>query len=612
MLNIASSLIVQLQVKGERRNKMQKRLFSTILILLLSLSILTMLAVKVAEAAPYVTLSDVELGTQFSQAYGPTGSAVLITDKLGTGVEFNFTNLSTSQAIGVSDNYDVSPLAGGDLDVLSYYGNFSRFTHYRLEFKNQGTAAVDVNLFMNTGYTGPPFNDGTRDTFWKCSSVTVGVGETKAVTLDFSAAICWNAGDDPNPLWKYGNGETHPVHRLDEVTNIGFEVLGSDGGSLLVNGYASGTTRLYVDPSPVQKEITDVNTFFDVAVKVEEITDLYGFDLKLSWDDTLLSLDHVDYENTPTSPLKFIWGPTKNTDYGVQTAQAGSNFYRLVAFSLKNGFTGSHALLILGFKVLNPQTNSKKTCQLHFDASYDKLSDSDAQSIVHTTTDGTYEIWGGAPTLDLTHAAGNSRTCRKINEEFIVTVGISDAVNLAGSDFEIDFDTSMINGVSYTIDWGTGSITIDETGGKVTGTLTGSGTGTFTLATIRFKSDPSFQRFWRDPSTGQSSNLFPSATGIYFQSITLHYTSLPDIVYTKGGGGGGRIYVGPDFAYTYAPIRGDLNNDGKVDISDLSWEASFFDATNPTMNLVGTDTIDIFDLVVIAGNFWYEYTPPAP
>jgi hypothetical protein len=593
---------------------MQKRPFAAFLILLLSLSILTMLAVRVAEAAPYVTLSDVELGTQFSKAYGPSGSTVIITDKLGTGVEFNFTNLDTSQATGASDNYDVSPLAGGDLDALNYYGNFSRYTHYRLEFKNQGATAVDVNLFMNTGYTGPPFNDPTRDTFWKCSSVTVGVGETKAVTLDFSAAICWNAGDDPNPSWKYGNGETHPVHRLDEVTNIGFEVLGSDGGSLLVDGYASGTTRLYVDPTPVQKQNTDVNTVFEVAVKVEEITDLYGFDLKLSWDDTLLSLDHVDYENTPTSPLKFIWGPTKNTDYGVQTAQAGSNYYRLVAFSLKNGFTGSHALLILGFKVLNPQTNSKKTCQLHFEASYDKLSDSNAQSIVHTTTDGTYEIWGGAPTLDMTHANVHSRKCRKIDEEFTLTVSISDAVNLAGLDFEISYDTSMINYSSSLLIWGSGTINHDETGGTVTGSVTGGGggSGAFALLNITFKSDSNFKRFWKDPSTGQSSNLFPSSTGIYFQSITLHYASLPDIVYTRGGGGGGRIYVGPDFAYTYAPIRGDLNNDGKVDISDLSWEASFFDTTNSTMNLVGTDTIDIFDLVVIAGNFWYEYTPPAP
>jgi hypothetical protein len=285
-----------------------------------------------------------------------------------------------------------------------------------------------------------------------------------------------------------------------------------------------------------------------------------------------------------------------------------------VAFSLKNGFTGSHALLILGFKVLDPQTNSKKQASIHIEADYDKLSDSNAQSIAHTTTDGTYQIWGGASTLDMTHANVHSRTCRKVDEEFTVTVSISDAVNLASFDFEVRYDTSMINYSSSLVIWGSGTINYDETGGTVTGSVTGGGggSGAFALLNITFKSDSTFKRFWKDNSTGQLSNLFPSAAGIYFQSITLHYTSLPDIIYTKGGGGGGRIYTGPDFAYTYAPIRGDLNNDGKVDISDLSWEASFFDATNSTMNLVGTDNIDIFDLVVIAGNFWYEYIPPAP
>jgi hypothetical protein len=293
-------------------------------------------------------------------------------------------------------------------------------------------------------------------------------------------------------------------------------------------------------------------------------------------------------------------------------AQAGSNSYRLVALSLKNGFTGSHPLLILGFTVLNPQTNSKKQASIHFEAAFDKLSDSNAQAIPHTTIDGAYEIWGGAPTLNMTHANVYNRTCRKIDEEFTVTVSISDAVNLGSLDFEIRYDTSMINYSSSLVIWGSGTINHDETSGTVTASVTGGGggSGAFALLNITFKSDSTFNRFWKDPSTGQLSNLFPSATGIYFESITLHYTSLPDITYTRGGGGGGRIYVSPDFAYTYAPIRGDLNNDGKVDISDLSWEAGFFDTTNTSMNLVGSNTIDIFDLVIIAGNFWYQYTPP--
>jgi hypothetical protein len=588
---------------------MEKRLFAVIMVLLLSLSIFAVLRTNVAEAASYLTLSDVELGTEFAYGWGPSGSNVTITDILGTGVEFNFTGLNASQGTGARDDYAVSQFAGGDLDAIGQYGNFTRYTLYRLEFKNQGTDSVTVHLFLNTGYTGAPFNDLTRDTFWKSTDVTIPAGGSTSVTLDFSAAICWNAGDDPNPAWRYANGETHPVFRLDEVSNIGFEVYGNDAASLLVSGYTSGTIQLYVDPPLIQKEYGDVNSVFEVAIRAEEITDLYGFDIKVSWDNTLLLLDHVEYENTSTSPLKFIWGPTRGTDYGVQKAEVGANYFRLVAYSLKNGFTGSHALFILGFRVLDPQTNSMKQGSIHFETDYNKLSDSNAQSITHTTQDGAYQIWGMAPTIDMIHASGHSRTCRETNEEFMVTITISNAVNLGGADFEIHYDNGMLSYVSSAVGWGTGTIT-NHGNGNVTGTLTGSGPVS-TLATIRFKSNPTYTRVWKDPSL-QPQHDVTNSTAIQIWSITLHYVSLPDVSYTRGGGGGGRLNVAnPDFSHTFSPIRGDLNNDGKVDITDLTSEANVFDTTNSTMNLVGsTDLIDIFDIVVVAGNFWYQYTPP--
>jgi hypothetical protein len=605
-------LLVLLQVKGERKGKSMKKPFAAIMILLLSLSIFAVLRTNVAEAAAsYLTLSDVELGSEFAYGWGPTGSNVTITDVLGTGVEFNFTGLSASQGTGARDDYPVSQFAGGDPDGLGGYGNFTRYTLYRLEFKNQGTNSVTVHVCLNTGYTGSPFNDPARDTFWKSADATIPAGGSASVTLDFSNAICYGATDDPNPAWNYADGTSHPIFRLNETSSIGFEVYGSSVASLLVSGYTSGTTQLYVDPPLVQKEYVDVNSVFEVAIRADEITDLYGFDIKVSWDTTLLSLDHVEYENTSTSPLKFIWGPTLGADYGVQKAETGANYFRLVAYSLRNGFTGSHALFILGFKVLDPQTNSMKQGSIHFEASYDKLSDSNAQSIAHTTQDGAYQIWGMALTIDMTHASGHSRTCRETNEEFIVTLTITNAVNLGGADFEIDYDNVMLSYVSSAVIWGTGTITNDGNG-NITGTLTGSGPVS-TLATIRFKSNPSYTRMWKDPSI-QPQHDVTNLTAIQIQSITLHYPSLPNISYTRGGGGGGRLNVpNPDFSYTFSPIRGDLNNDGKVDITDLTSEASVFDTNNSTMNLIGsTNLIDIFDLVVVAGNFWYQYTPPAP
>ncbi len=55
---------------------MEKRLFAVIMVVLLSLSILAVLRINVAEAASYLTLSDVELGTEFAYGWGPGGSNV--------------------------------------------------------------------------------------------------------------------------------------------------------------------------------------------------------------------------------------------------------------------------------------------------------------------------------------------------------------------------------------------------------------------------------------------------------------------------------------------------------------------------------------------------------
>jgi hypothetical protein len=48
--------------------------------------------------------------------------------------------------------------------------------------------------------------------------------------------------------------------------------------------------------------------------------------------------------------------------------------------------------------------------------------------------------------------------------------------------------------------------------------------------------------------------------------------------------------------------------DGDVDIIDLRDVSTFYDGTNAELNLTGgSNLIDIFDLIVIAGNFGFSY-----
>jgi len=209
---------------------MKTKILAISIVLLLIASTLPILSVRAVDVT--LTLPDAELATQFAKGWGP-GVVTGITDTPGPGVRFDFNGLLPGSGTDVSDNYPVSPLAGGALDNIGGRGNFQAFTQYRLVFTNLGPNPVNVNLEMNTGWTNIP----QKDTYWGSSWVSIGVGESKAVMLDFSSVgEVWNAQDDPMVEWRYPGGTSGvAARRLDEVSRLGFQVLGNGAGSIVVS-----------------------------------------------------------------------------------------------------------------------------------------------------------------------------------------------------------------------------------------------------------------------------------------------------------------------------------------------------------------------------------------
>ncbi len=56
---------------------------------------------------------------------------------------------------------------------------------------------------------------------------------------------------------------------------------------------ANEHVNVYIDPPLVNKVPGDVNSFFDVFVTIADVTDLFGFDIRVSWDNSLLTLDSI-------------------------------------------------------------------------------------------------------------------------------------------------------------------------------------------------------------------------------------------------------------------------------------------------------------------------------
>jgi hypothetical protein len=361
------------------------------------------------------------------------------------------------------------------------------------------------------------------------------------------------------------------------------------------------STRLYINPSSVNKKSGDVGTVFDVDATIENVIGLFGFDFNLTWNPDVIALANVDYEGM----LNTIWGAG---NWLMIKNQSGLGWYKLVALSTSSSFndSGAQALAGLAFLVENTYGREAQTA-IHFEVA--KLSDSSGHPIPRGLADGIYRMSGVKPTLQM---KPTNIVCRIYSENFTITIDVTDVFGTADFEFEIHFSATLLKCINVTfVSWHSGSIALDEVNGNLTGHTEGDPVnGNLTIMTITFQS--AYYHVWKK-IPGWDNNL----TGlIFFQWANSSYPSGPDLTYVRGVLN--QIDVGPDVNYTFSPIQGDVDNNGVVDVfdirtvaayydvkeGDLLWmAASRYDLTKPT----GENIIDLYDIVIVAQNFGFVY-----
>jgi len=375
-------------------------------------------------------------------------------------------------------------------------------------------------------------------------------------------------------------------------------------------------TRLVTNTTSITKLPEDAGGTFDWPIEIVDVSLLYGFDINVTWNNALITFNSISY----TTELNAVWGTNPNkwsVLVNQQNVAGGVGSCKIVAVSLGLEFTkdpGNQALFTLKFNIVAQNKNHDRSTLLHF--ATNKLSDKGSNSIANTPTDGTYKMTGTKPAVALS-SISVTRSTNGSRGNFTTTLSMSSTFDVTGFDFELHFDTSLLDYMKVDSwgDMGTGSVTPDETGGKITGTFTVTGdplSGPHDIVTLMFM--PNTIHVWKAPSITGWQNILTGA--IFYQKADLTYEDPdPTLHYDKPGVT--EISVGSDVAYTWSPMKGDVSLNGEVDIFDLSVVAGYYDLT-PTNNptrwaaaepkyeltiLSGEQIIDLFDLIIIASNY---------
>ncbi|MDW8040341.1 MAG: hypothetical protein RMJ03_02815 [Nitrososphaerota archaeon] len=298
---------------------------------------------------------------------------------------------------------------------------------------------------------------------------------------------------------------------------------------------AQARTVVKVIPTFIEKGPENViGQTVTVAVVVENVRDLWGFDIKFKWDTTFL--DYVSRK--VTVPVEDYPAPQPPSPYGgvLHTGPSGppitvkdtvdtiAGTYHLAKSTLApaSAFNGNGTFFTMTFMIKYQQWDYEGDITFFFDFIDVKLSDSAARPISHEKVKGTFLMHGRRfeypplPLLDIRTPEGKTYVADSLNEEFNVDIYLLGADGRAldsfwdiqGFDMYLNFNKTLVNAVTSVIDpegrfasfWPDGiyivSNLINNTGGYVrlvflglpgTGGAHTAPYGTIKLATIKFK-----------------------------------------------------------------------------------------------------------------------------
>jgi hypothetical protein len=367
------------------------------------------------------------------------------------------------------------------------------------------------------------------------------------------------------------------------------------------------SAKLYIDPSTVTKSPVNVGENFTVSAKIQGVTDLFGFDIKITWDNALITFLSLN-----STSLNSMWPQGHFEPLPAPGCQTGVGYVRYAAVATgKPGFTGSGTLFNITFQIVKAWNSSLST-SIHFDTV--ELGDSHWSAISAALTDGQYNM--GATVQGLEFDLVNPYPSKPFEycKYFEVQVYATDIwAHLTNYDLKIDYDSELLT-FAKVQEWGvfgTGYVDNGTTGivhiwNDPNSTPYVGNKGLLFTLTFHIEFGDTIGHIWR------TSNLGPLAAQI---SLDTTYCKLS---FQEGDVLIGQVITPSPLTIPINLIQGDVTCDGQVDIGDLRTVAAFYNrAATPSSpsekyDLKTDGTIDIYDLVLAVANFGYDIPDNPP
>lgn len=152
---------------------------------------------------------------------------------------------------------------------------------------------------------------------------------------------------------------------------------------------ASGATVVKVDPSLLEYQNDATGQQFTVAIKIIDVTNLYGFDIKLRWNTTFLAyVSHSIRIPRDTYADGVLWNPVIPVTNEVNATE-GTYWIAYASRWPAPTFSGSGTVFNITFQIIHHPAQPEPDANITLELYSTDLSNQNAEPISHNTQHGT-------------------------------------------------------------------------------------------------------------------------------------------------------------------------------------------------------------------------------